>query len=63
LPSFWKFVVSSAVQHPAGFGFPDAAPLLEEKRHTGTAALRANVPNPTDTHRAGAGAAFAAADS
>ena len=56
------FVVGSAEEQPARPVFPRAAPLLEEKRDVGGAALRQNQLDPLALHRVRSRTAFAAHD-
>jgi len=58
----WKLIVGAAVERPAGFVLPCAAPLLEEERHLLRAALTTDVDHPISKHRTGVRAALSADD-
>src|SRR5579883_1170282 len=61
-PSLWHIVEGTAIELAPRFGFPHAAPLLEEESNLCGFALLADAMNPAGLHRAGAVAALAAND-
>src|SRR5438094_267399 len=58
--TFWQLIVCMSVETTSGFAFMDAAPLLEEERHSCDSALVSQRHHPYGVHGASTGSALSA---